>query len=97
VLGAIAHGAPLVTAPGGSGTEEIAEACARFGNAIVPVGPATLEREITDALDRIIAEPAVRSAAGRLQKLFAAYDGPANVCRELEQLAAAPAAIGGTR
>lgn len=94
VLGAAAHGVPLVIAPNGSGTEEIAEACSRFGAAIVPDGPAGSSGALTAALDRVLSDVAMRDAARRLQTHFAAYDGPATVCRELEQLAT-PSAVAG--
>jgi UDP:flavonoid glycosyltransferase YjiC (YdhE family) len=91
VLGALSHGAPLVMLPSGSGTEEIAEACTRFGAALSPERAGSAPADLARALDRVLDEPGLRAAARRLQALFAAYDGPANVCRELDALAAAPA------
>jgi UDP:flavonoid glycosyltransferase YjiC (YdhE family) len=91
VLGAIAHGRPLAIVPSGSGTEELADACVRYGVAVVPKRPDAAD-DVTLALDRLLASPSLRAAAQRLRARFAGYDGPLNVCRALEELALAGAA-----
>lgn len=86
VLGALAHGVPLVVSPAGSGTEEIAEACCRNGAALSPPSGAADERAFVAMLDRLLDEPSYRAAARRLQARMEKTDGPAAVCRDLEAL-----------
>ncbi len=88
VLGALAHGVPLLVSPAGSGSEELAEACCRNGAALSPADGAQDETAFVGALDRLLDEPAYRAAARRLQARFASVDGPGAVCAALEELVA---------
>ena len=95
VLGAIARAVPLAIATAGSGTEELQEACVRCGAAVAldAEDPAALP----GALDRLLADPAFARAAAVLRAAFAAYDGPANVCSELEAVGSGRLAGAGAR
>jgi UDP:flavonoid glycosyltransferase YjiC (YdhE family) len=95
VLGAIARAVPLAIAPAGSGTEELQEACVRCGAAVAldADDPAALP----GALERLLADPAFARAAAGLRDAFGTYDGPENVCRELEAVSAGRLAGAGAR
>jgi UDP:flavonoid glycosyltransferase YjiC (YdhE family) len=88
VLGAARHALPVLAAYAGSGTENTAEAIARYGSAIaLPVDDLS-DDAFTGALDRLLAEPAYRERARRLQAEFAAHDGPAEAAAAVAALAA---------
>lgn len=84
VIGALAHGVPLVFAPAGSGTEDVAEACVRNGAAIAI--DAADPDALAPALERLLGERALRQAARTLQREFRRHDGPVNAARAIEAL-----------
>jgi UDP:flavonoid glycosyltransferase YjiC (YdhE family) len=93
VLGAIRHGLPMMIAYTGSGTEDTAEACERYGVAVAVKSDTATAREIAAALDHVVSSAQARAAAERLSRSFACYDGPAAVCGALETLSAVPLTI----
>ncbi|MBV8579236.1 MAG: hypothetical protein JOZ86_01205 [Candidatus Eremiobacteraeota bacterium] len=96
VLGALAHGVPLVIAPSGSGSEELAEACVRRGAALDVIAARDGGEDddvFPRALDRLLDDASFARAAAELRDELAAFDGPANVCRELEELVAAQSCV----
>ena len=85
VAGALAHGLPLLLLPTGSGTPEIAAACADAGVAVVLDEEASDSRW-RDSLDALSREPSLRSRAASLRNAFDAYDGPTAACRLIESV-----------
>jgi UDP:flavonoid glycosyltransferase YjiC (YdhE family) len=77
VLGALAHGLPLVMLPNGSGTDQTAEACADAGVAVTSplerVTATILGTLVVDALDR----PELRSASAALGRSIRELGGAA--------------------
>ena len=76
VLGALAHGVPMVLLPLGADQPFNAERCAQLGVARV-LDPVTAgPDEIGAAISAVLAEPAYAVAAARLRDEFAALPGP---------------------
>jgi UDP:flavonoid glycosyltransferase YjiC (YdhE family) len=89
VLASLRHGVPLVLVPNGSGTDVIADNCARAGAAIV-LGDAVVSAERLDAaLALVTCDPRYVNAARRLQASFSRSDGVALACHALVDLGAA--------
>jgi MGT family glycosyltransferase len=88
VIGALAHGVPMVLLPIGADQPANAERCAALGVARVldPVGcsPET----VREAAQAVLADPACRSAAARMAREIAAMPDPAEAVPLLERLAA---------
>ncbi|HEY2747510.1 MAG TPA: nucleotide disphospho-sugar-binding domain-containing protein, partial [Polyangia bacterium] len=93
VLASLRHGVPLVLVPNGSGTDVIADNCARAGAAVV-VPEAELSTDALDAaLTRVTCEPRYLDATRRLQAILRGCDGVALACGALVELGCAqPAA-----
>jgi UDP:flavonoid glycosyltransferase YjiC (YdhE family) len=88
VIGALAHGRPMVLIPMGADQPLNAARCVQLGVAQVldPIGaaPAT----VRTAVSAVLADPSYRRAAKRIRDEFAALPGPAHAIRLLERLAA---------
>ena len=87
VLGALAHGLPLVLLPLDADQPENAERCARLGVGRV-LGPAARTPEaIRAAIRAVLDDPDYRANAARLRDEMAALPGPEHAVTLLEQLA----------
>jgi UDP:flavonoid glycosyltransferase YjiC (YdhE family) len=82
VLGALAHGVPLVLAPVASDQFEIAEQVAAAGAGLVCARPVTAAA-VRRAYDTIGAEPGYRAAAARIRDEILAMPTPAAVVERL--------------
>jgi UDP:flavonoid glycosyltransferase YjiC (YdhE family) len=91
VLGALAHGLPLLVVHSGSGTEETGVACRRAGAALAMSTSEADDASFDAALDAIAGDPAYRAGAEHLRDAFARYAGADAVCDELDAFAAAAA------
>jgi UDP:flavonoid glycosyltransferase YjiC (YdhE family) len=91
IMGALAHGLPMVLIPMGADQPGNAARCAHLGVARVldPVG-ATPD-DVRAAVSAILAEPSVREAAGRLRDEIAALPDPAEAVSTVEALGLARA------
>lgn len=87
VIGALAHGVPMVLLPIGADQPANAERCAALGVARVldPVGCAP--ETVREAARAVLADPACRSAAARMAREIAAMPDPAEAVPLLERLA----------
>ncbi|HTD33907.1 MAG TPA: nucleotide disphospho-sugar-binding domain-containing protein [Candidatus Elarobacter sp.] len=88
VLAAASHALPVLAAFGGSGTENTAEAIARYGSAIALASDGLSDDAFTGALDRLLSEAAYRERAGCLRAEFARHDGPAEAAAAIAEIAA---------
>ena len=88
VVGALAHGLPLVLIPMGADQPHNAVRCADLGLArwLDPI--ATTPEEVRDAVAAVLADPSYRRAAERLRDEIAALPGPEQALALLERLAA---------
>jgi UDP:flavonoid glycosyltransferase YjiC (YdhE family) len=86
VLGALAHGVPLVLLPMGADQPYNAARCEALGVArsldVIDATPG----DVRDAAAAVLAEPSYRAAAGRLRDEFAALPGPEHAVGLIEQL-----------
>lgn len=89
VAASLAHGLPLVLVPSGSGTPEIAQACAATKVAVVVDGNPTSE-QLDAALDALLHDTRLRSAASAMQRAFARYEASTLACVEIEAVVRAP-------
>jgi UDP:flavonoid glycosyltransferase YjiC (YdhE family) len=88
VLGALAHGLPLVLLPMGADQPQNAERCAALAAGLVLDVLTLTPDDIRDAVSAVLAEPGYRAAAGRLRDEVAQLPGPEHAVRLLERLAA---------
>jgi UDP:flavonoid glycosyltransferase YjiC (YdhE family) len=88
VIGALAHGVPMVLLPIGADQPANAERCAALGVARVldPVGCSP--EMMREAARAVLADPACRSATARMAREIAAMPDPAEAVPLLERLAA---------
>jgi UDP:flavonoid glycosyltransferase YjiC (YdhE family) len=87
VLGALAHGLPLVLLPMGADQPLNAERCAALGVGRVLDVIAATPDDVRDAVSAVLSEPGYRAAAERIRDEFAALPGPEHAVSLLEQLA----------
>ncbi len=88
VLGALAHGQPMVLIPLGADQPLNAARCAQLGVARVLDPLTATPAQVRAAVAEVLAEPHYRQAAERLQEEFAGLPGPAHAVEALTQLAA---------
>jgi UDP:flavonoid glycosyltransferase YjiC (YdhE family) len=87
VLGALAHGLPMVLLPMGADQPLNAERCEALGVAPVLDAVATTPRMIREAVSRTLDDSSYRKAAGRMRDEIAALPGPEHAVELLERLA----------
>ena len=88
VIGALAHGLPLVVIPMGADQPHNAERCKALGVARILDPIAATPDEVREAVRAVLAEPSYREAAGRLAREALGLPGPAHAVMLLERLAA---------
>lgn len=88
VMGALAHGVPLVCIPMGADQPHNAARCSELGVARVLDALTTTPEAVGIAVSTVLTEPAYRQAAERLRIETAALPGPAHALSLLERLAA---------
>jgi UDP:flavonoid glycosyltransferase YjiC (YdhE family) len=86
MLGALAHGLPLVLVPQGADQFDNAELCREAGVAVV-LPPEPDPGSIREALDRVLGEPSFRGRAEEVAAEIAAMPGPDEVARRVEEYA----------
>jgi UDP:flavonoid glycosyltransferase YjiC (YdhE family) len=87
VLGALAHGLPLVVLPMGADQPLNAARCEAIGVARVLDAVRATPEAVREAVSDVLSDPAYRSAAERIRDEIAALPGPAHAVRLLERLA----------
>jgi UDP:flavonoid glycosyltransferase YjiC (YdhE family) len=88
VLGALAHGLPLVLLPMGADQPENAERCAALGAGRALDVVAATPDDVRDAVSAVLSDPSYRAAAERLRDELAALPGPEHAAALVERLAA---------
>jgi MGT family glycosyltransferase len=88
VIGALAHGLPMVLLPMGADQPHNAARCAELGLARVLDAVRATPGELREAVSIQLLDPSCRRAAGRMRDEFAALPGPAHAVALLERLAA---------
>ena len=93
VLGALAHGLPMVLLPMGADQPLNAARCERLGvgRALDPI--AASPALVGEAVSIVLADPRYRQTAARFRNEIAALPGPAHAVKLLERLAIAKGAI----
>jgi MGT family glycosyltransferase len=86
VLGALAHGLPVVLLPMGADQPLNAERCAALGAGLVLDVIAATPEDVSEAVSTVLSDPSYRAAAERLRDEFAALPGPAHAVALLERL-----------
>ena len=87
VVGALAHGLPMLLAPMGADQPSNAGRCEALGlGRVLDVITAT-PAEVRDAAALLLADPTYRSAADRIREKFVALPGPESTVPLLERLA----------
>lgn len=89
VMGALAHGLPMVLIPMGADQPLNTDRCVALGVAIALDAVEATPQDIGTALTTVLADPTYRHQAERLQAEIAALPEPAYALTLLEQLAAA--------
>lgn len=90
VVGALAHGLPMLLAPMGADQPSNAARCEALGlGRVLDVITAT-PAEVRDGAALLLADPTYRSAAERIREKFAALPGPESTVPLLERLPAEP-------
>lgn len=89
MLGALAHGLPLVLVPQGADQFDNAVLCERAGVAVVLMRDAADAAAIRQALERVLAEPSFAEAARRVAAEIASMPAPEEVARTVEEHGAA--------
>jgi UDP:flavonoid glycosyltransferase YjiC (YdhE family) len=89
MLGALAHGLPLVLVPQGADQFDNAVLCERAGAALVVMPEEASAARIRAALDRVLEEPSFAEAAGRVAAEIAAMPSADEVAQRVEAHAAA--------
>jgi UDP:flavonoid glycosyltransferase YjiC (YdhE family) len=89
VVGALAHGVPVVVLPLGADQPDNAERVEALGAGVVLDAAAASADRIAAAVEAVLAEPAYRAAAERLRDETAALPGPGEALGWLEALAEA--------
>lgn len=88
VVGALAHGLPMLLAPMGADQPSNAARCEALGIGRVLDVITAKPAEVRDAAALLLADPTYRSAAERIREKFAALPGPESTVPLLERLAA---------
>jgi UDP:flavonoid glycosyltransferase YjiC (YdhE family) len=88
VLGALAHGLPMVLLPMGADQPLNAARCADLGLAWVLDAVEATPEAVREAVSMVLADSSYRRAAERMRHEIAAMPGPAHAVRLLERLAA---------
>src|SRR6185312_17370469 len=88
VVGALAHGVPLVVLPLGADQPDNAERVRALGAGVVLDAATASPARIAEAVRAVLEEPAYRAAAERLRDEAAALPGPVEALAWLEELAA---------
>lgn len=88
VLGALAHGLPMVLTPLGADQPFNAGRCEALGVARVLDAVEATPADVRDAVASVLAEPSYGAAAGRVADAFARLPGPDSAVARLERLAA---------
>lgn len=86
VIGALAHGVPMVLLPIGADQPANAARCAALGTARVLDPVSCSAAVLREAAQSVLADPAYRSAAAKLARQIAAMPDPAEVVPLLERL-----------
>ncbi|MEV1290353.1 glycosyltransferase [Micromonospora sp. NPDC049679] len=86
VLGALAHGLPMVLIPMGADQPHNAARCTELGVARVLDAVRATPASVRDAASAVLADPGFRRAAQRLRDEMAALPGPEHAVRLLERL-----------
>ena len=86
VIGALAHGLPMVLLPMGADQPHNAARCAELGVARVLDAVATTPETAREAVATVLADPTYRRAAERLRDEIAALPGPEHAVALLERL-----------
>jgi UDP:flavonoid glycosyltransferase YjiC (YdhE family) len=87
VLGALAHGLPLVVVPIGADQPRNAARCEQLGVGRVLDPIAAAPDDVRDAVAAVLAQPSYRAAAERVRDAYAALPGPGQALELLERLA----------
>jgi UDP:flavonoid glycosyltransferase YjiC (YdhE family) len=87
VIGALAHGLPMVLIPLGADQPYNAARCSELGVARVLEAVRTTPDEVGEAVSIVLRDAACRSAAERLRDELSALPGPAHAVALLERLA----------
>jgi len=87
VLGALAHGLPMVLIPIGADQPLNAARCEALGVAEVLEAAAVTPQEVREAVSRVLGDPAYRRAAERVRDEIGALRGPEYAVSLLERLA----------
>jgi len=87
VLGALAHGLPMVLVPLGADQPLNAARCEALGVARVLDAVATTSHKVREAVSRVLDEPAYRRNAERIRDEITALPGPERAVELLERLA----------
>ncbi len=88
MLGALAHGLPLVLLPQGADQFDNAEACRRAGVGIVLSPHEVAAASVRAAVEQVIDEPEYAAAAARVADEIAAMPSPERAARAVEEHAA---------
>jgi UDP:flavonoid glycosyltransferase YjiC (YdhE family) len=89
VIGALAHGVPMVLAPMGADQPHNARRCRELGVAKVLDAVRATPDHVRDATAAVLIDPSYREAAAGWQTLFAALPDPATAVRALERISVA--------
>jgi MGT family glycosyltransferase len=87
VLGALAHGLPLVLLPMGADQPQNAERCADLGAGLVLDVVTAAPDDVRDAVSEVLSEPGYRAAAERLRAELESLPGPEHAVALVERLA----------
>ena len=87
VLGALAHGLPMVLLPLGADQPLNAARCAALGVAVVLDALTVTSQSVGEAVTRVLEQPSYRRNATRVRDEIAALPGPEHAVALLEQLA----------
>ena len=87
VMGALAHGLPMVVIPMGADQPLNAARCATLGVAHVLDAAAATHATVREAVSRVLEDSAYRLAAARIRDEIAASPGPEHAVTLLERLA----------
>jgi UDP:flavonoid glycosyltransferase YjiC (YdhE family) len=88
VIGALAHGLPLVVVPLGADQPQNAARCEELGVGRVLDAVRATPEEVREAVSEVLSNPSYRAAAERLRDETAALPGPEHAVALLERLAA---------
>ena len=89
MLGAPAHGLPLLVTPLGADQPDNAARCAALGVGVVLDAVTVTPDEVCAAAATVLAGPSFREATGRLRKEIVALPDPSQAVTRLERRAAA--------